>query len=109
VNDIYPWYNLREAECGTLSADLNSTQFVPSNGNSTYDRAQSGSSSASSVIQSGGSSYSIRPSGTGVSGGAAAASSSSAAGLGIKMGMEGILLSSILVFFGLGAGAIVSL
>ncbi|OXG59851.1 hypothetical protein C351_05199 [Cryptococcus neoformans c8] len=54
--NIIPFYNFREAACGTLADDIDYEGFIPSNGNSTYDKAngtssaaQSGSASASAA------------------------------------------------------------
>ncbi|AFR92997.1 hypothetical protein CNAG_06802 [Cryptococcus neoformans var. grubii H99] len=44
--DIIPFYNFREAACGTLADDIDHEGFIPSNGNSTYDKANGTSSAA---------------------------------------------------------------
>ncbi|OWZ76411.1 hypothetical protein C366_05306 [Cryptococcus neoformans Tu401-1] len=46
--DIIPFYNFREAACGTLADDIDYEGFIPSNGNSTYDTANGTSSAAQS-------------------------------------------------------------
>ncbi|OXH26129.1 hypothetical protein J008_05203, partial [Cryptococcus neoformans] len=43
---IIPFYNFREAACGTLADDIDHEGFIPSNGNSTYDKANGTSSAA---------------------------------------------------------------
>lgn len=77
MNDIYPWYNEREAYCGTLSRDLDRPQFIPSNGNSTLDVLNGGNASLATSVQppaaSGAASASVAPS-------ASASAASSAAG-----------------------------
>lgn len=46
--DIIPFYNFREAACGTLADDIDYEGFIPSNGNSTNDTANGTSSAAQS-------------------------------------------------------------
>ncbi|AAW45445.2 hypothetical protein CNI00030 [Cryptococcus deneoformans JEC21] len=90
--DIIPFYNFREAECGTLADDIDYAGFIPSNGNSTYDLANgtssaaaSGSASASAAASSAATSNAATTSASATASSGAAASSSGAALAAIDM------------------------